>query len=83
MPRRCLKKEGERWFLLRWVEKLKHWRFYQIHFLVAELVQEQQKFLDIKFGADSEFDKLFCKINVSGGITLIDLIPSRFMNQML
>ena len=75
MPRRCLKTEGKRWFLLRWVEKLKHWRFYQIHSLVAELVQEQQKFLDIKFGADSEFDKLFCKINVSGSINRFNAEP--------
>ncbi|MEA5613054.1 tyrosine-type recombinase/integrase [Nodularia spumigena] len=50
------------WFLLRWVEKRKHWRFVQIHPLVAELVQEQQKFLDAQFGRDSEFDKLFCNV---------------------
>ena len=63
MPRHCLKKEGERWFLLRWVQKLKHWRFYQIHPRVAELVREQQRFLDAQFGQDSDFDKLFCKVS--------------------
>ena len=62
MPRQCLKQEGEQWFLLRWIEKRKHWRFYQVHPLVAELVREQQKFLDTQFGYDSDFDKLFCRI---------------------
>ena len=63
MPRQCLKKEGEQWFLLRWVQKRKHWRFYQIHPAVAELVREQQKFLDKQFGSNSnsDFNKLFCK----------------------
>ncbi|OKH33448.1 integrase [Calothrix sp. HK-06] len=65
MPRQCLKQEGDKWFLLRWVEKRKHWRFYQINYLVAELVQEQQKFLEVQFGANSKFDKLFCKVDVS------------------
>ena len=61
MPRQCLKQEGYQWFLLRWVQKRKHWRFYQVHPLVAELVKEQQKFLDIQFGQGFNFDKLFCK----------------------
>ena len=52
MPRQCLKKEGEQWFLLRWVQKRKHWRFYQIHSAVAELVIEQQKFLDKQLGSE-------------------------------
>ena len=65
MPRQCLKQEGEKWFLLRWVEKRKHWRFHQIHFAVAELVREQQKFLDKQFSRDSDFDKLFCKLSAA------------------
>ncbi|OUL36931.1 integrase [Nostoc sp. T09] len=65
IPRQCLKQEDDKWFMLRWVEKRKQWRFYQIHYLLAELVQEQQKFLDGKFGANSKFDKLFCKVDVS------------------
>ncbi len=63
MPRQCLKQEGDQWFLLRWVEKRKHWQFSQIHSLVAELVQEQQRFLDAQFGQASSFDKLFCKLS--------------------
>jgi integrase len=62
MPRHSLKQEGDKWFLLRWVEKRQHWRFVQIHPHVAELVQEQQRFLDAQFGRDSEFDKLFCTV---------------------
>ncbi|NJL52465.1 MAG: hypothetical protein HC930_10000 [Hydrococcus sp. SU_1_0] len=62
MPRRCMKKESSKWFLRRWIAKQKHWRFDQIHPSVAELVIEQQRFLDVQFGSDSEFDKLFCKI---------------------
>ncbi|MDJ0632905.1 MAG: tyrosine-type recombinase/integrase [Xenococcaceae cyanobacterium MO_188.B29] len=65
MPRQCLKKEGEQWFLLRWVQKRKHWRFYQIHSSVAELVREQQKFLDEQLGSNSDFDKLFCKASTA------------------
>ncbi|MEP0777149.1 site-specific integrase [Microcoleus sp. ZQ-A2] len=65
MPRQCLKKEDDKWFLLRWIEKRKHWRFYQIHPLVAELVREQQKFIDAEFGADSSFNNLFCKVDIS------------------
>lgn len=65
MPRQCLKKEGEQWFLLRWVQKHKYWRFYQIHSSVAELVREQQKFLDLKLGSNSDFDKLFCKASTA------------------
>lgn len=73
MPRICLKQEEEQWFLLRWIEKIKQWRFYRIHPKVAELVQEQQQFLDTHFGTDLNFDKLFCwlstnfKHGVSGG----------------
>lgn len=65
MPRQCLKKEREEWLLLRWVEKRKHWRFYQIHSAVAELVTEQQKFLEQQFGSDSGFDKLFCRLSTA------------------
>ena len=65
MPRQCLKKEGSRWFLRRWVEKRKYWRFFQIHPAVAELVREQQKFLDKQLGSKSDFNKLFCKISTS------------------
>ncbi|MEL6460892.1 MAG: tyrosine-type recombinase/integrase [Cyanobacteria bacterium J06621_15] len=65
MPRQCLKNEGSQWFLLRWIEKRKHWRFYQIHPLVAELIQEQQRFLNTTFGSDSDFDKLFCTAYLS------------------
>lgn len=64
MPRQCLKQERDQWFLLRWIEKRKHWRFYQIHSLVAELIREQQKFLDTQFSCDSKFDKLFCSLYV-------------------
>ena len=65
MPRQCLKKEGEQWFLKRWVQKRKHWRFYQVHPTVAELVREQQKFLEKQLGSNSEFDKLFCKLSTA------------------
>ncbi len=65
MPRQCLKNEDEQWFLLRWIEKRQHWRFYQIHPLVAELVQEQQRFLNTTFGDKSNFDKLFCTTYLS------------------
>jgi hypothetical protein len=60
IPRHCLKREEENWFLLRWIAKRKKWEFYQIHFLVAEMVQEQQRFLNQEFGNNSTFDKLFC-----------------------
>lgn len=65
MPRHCLKFESSQWFLLRWLEKLRHWQFYRIHPWVAELVQEQQRFLDAQFGQSSDFDKLFCHISTS------------------
>jgi integrase len=65
MPRQCLKQEGEHWFLLRWIEKRKKWQFFGIHSLVAELVQEQQRFLVHQFGANSDFDKLFCSLSTS------------------
>lgn len=67
MPRACLKQEGEQWFILRWVEKQKKWKFYRAHFLVADLVQEQQRFLDAQFGPDCEIDKLFCWLSTSHG----------------
>lgn len=38
-----------------------YWKFYPIHFTVAELVTEQQKFLDTQFDCNSKFDKLFSK----------------------
>lgn len=65
MPRQCLKLEDDQWFLLRWVEKRKHWRFCRIHPLVAELVQEQQRFLNTQFSHDCNFDKLFCKASAA------------------
>jgi len=65
MPRYCLKQEGEHWFLLRWVAKRKQWRYFQVHPLVAELVQEQQRFLDEQFGKDSQFNKLFCRLSTA------------------
>jgi integrase len=65
MPRHCLKREGEHWFLLRWVAKRKQWRYFQVHPLVAELVQEQQRFLDEKLGKDSQFNKLFCRLSTA------------------
>lgn len=65
MPRQCLKQEGNQWFILRWIEKRKHWRFYQIHPLVAELVREQQKFLDSEVGCHLDFGKLFCKTSTA------------------
>lgn len=65
IPRQCLEKEGEQWFLLRWVQKHKNWRFYQIHSAVAELVKEQQKFLDIELKSNFNFDNLFCKVSAA------------------
>ena len=66
MPHQCLKTEGEQWFLLRWIEKRKHWRYFQIHSSVAELVQEQQRFLKITFENQPDFNKLFCTTYLSG-----------------
>lgn len=65
IPRCCLKQESDQWFLLRWIQKRKRWEFYQISFAVAELIQEQQNFLDEQFGLDSNFEKLFCRLSVS------------------
>ena len=65
MPRYCLKQESDQWFLLRWVQKRQHWQFYRIDFLVVELIQEQQKFLEAQFGQNSSFDKLFCQANTA------------------
>lgn len=65
MPRQCLKHEHNKWFLLRWIQKQKHWRFYEIHPSVAELIREQQKFLKTQFGNNSSFDKLFCHLSTS------------------
>ena len=65
MPLRCLKQENTQWFLLRWIEKQKYWKYYQIHQLVAELIQEQQRFIDIQFGSNSDFDRLFCKVSTN------------------
>lgn len=62
MPRHCLKLEGDQWFLQRWIAKRKYWQFYRIHPLVADLVAEQQRFLNARFGCTTDFDKLFCKI---------------------
>ena len=85
MPRQCLKQEGEQWFLLKWVAKRKHLRFFQVHPAVAELVREQQKFLDKQLGSKSDFNKLFCKVSTSSedgvkggnkkGITRFDVEP--------
>ena len=65
MPRQCLKHEHNKWFLLRWIQKQKYWRFYEIHSSVAELIREQQKFLKTQFGNNSSFDKLFCHLSAS------------------
>lgn len=65
MPRHCLKQEGEQLFLLRWIEKRKQWRFIRIHLQVAELVQQQQRFLDSHLDFDSDFDKLFCWLSTA------------------
>ncbi len=65
IPRHCLKQEGEQWFLLRWIEKRKQWRFIRIHLQVAELVQQQQRFLDSHLDFDSDFDKLFCWLSTA------------------
>lgn len=68
MPRYCLKQEADQWFLLRWIEKVKKWQFYRVHPLIAELVREQQKFLNEKF-EDTDFDKLFCWLSVKNSDT--------------
>jgi integrase len=65
LPRQCLKLENEKWFIKRWIEKRKTWKFYPIHSLVVELIKEQQHFLNKQFGVDSEFDKLFCWMSSS------------------
>ena len=91
MPRQCLKKEDDKWFLLRWVGKRKHWRFSRIHPLVAELVQEQQKFLDTKFSENNDFDKLFCRLStaicdgakVGGRFEVEPIYLPESMNEML
>ncbi len=62
LPRNCLKREQERWFLLRWVQKRKQWQFQGVHPLVAELVQEQQKFITAQFGVNTDFNYLFCHL---------------------
>ncbi len=67
MPRKCLKQEGEKWYLKRWIEKRKKWEFIQIHPSVAEIIQMQQRFLEALFGADLDFDYLFCSLAVSPG----------------
>ena len=64
MPRQCLNQEGNHWFLQKWVEKIKKWKFYQVHPSVAQLVREQQKFLDTHLDSELNFDKLFCKVSV-------------------
>jgi integrase len=64
-PRQCLKREGEQWFVKRWIGKRKVWKFHPIHQLIAELIQEQQRFLDEQFGTNSVFDKLFCWISTT------------------
>lgn len=65
MPRACLKQEENQWSILRWIEKRKKWEFHQVHSLVVDLVQEQQRFLDAQFGSDSKFDKLFCWLSTA------------------
>ena len=78
MPRQCLKQEGDEWFILRWIAKRKHWKFHQIHPLVAELVRAQQKFLDTQQCINDNFDKLFCMTYAahSGGSTTV--VTTRF-----
>lgn len=66
LPRQCLKKEGECWFLLRWIGKRKHWKFQRVHPLIAEIIQEQQQFLNVQFGCDCDFNNLFCYLSGSG-----------------
>lgn len=65
MPYQCLKREEDRWFLLRWIEKRKEWKFFQVHPLVSELVQSQQKFIKTELGNESKFDKLFCWLSTA------------------
>jgi integrase len=63
MPRQCLKQEGDKWFLQKWVEKCKYWQFYQIHPLVAELIRAQQEFLNTQPLINTDFKKLFCLVS--------------------
>ena len=63
MPLQCLKKEDSQWFLLRWIQKNRYWRFYQIHSSVAEIIREQQKFIKTEF--KDNFNNLFCKVSAA------------------
>lgn len=78
IPRQCLQKENDKWFLLRWIAKYKYWKSYQISPLVAELIQEQQKFLTTQFGDDSDFDKLFCRVSSATRSSTVKGIGKRF-----
>ena len=64
MPRQCLKQEGDKWYLKKWIAKRKKWEFIEVHSKVAEVVRAQQRFLDEQFGDLTGFDYLFCKINI-------------------
>jgi integrase len=66
LPHSCLKWEQNQCFLLRWIQKHKKWHFQGVHPLIAELVQEQQKFIAAQFGIDTDFDYLFCSLSAGG-----------------
>ena len=65
LNRHCLKHENEQWQIQRWIGKRKIWKYFPIHPLIAELIQEQQRFLSEQFGNESDFDKLFCWLSVA------------------
>lgn len=67
MPRACLKREGNDWFIQRYVEKVKEWKFVQIHPSLAELVRAQQTFLNNELNNDENFQFLFCRLSVRFG----------------
>ena len=52
MPRQCLKKEGEQWFLLRWVQKRKHW--HRLLGLLKNRLQGLDQLKNIKQGRHNE-----------------------------
>lgn len=65
MPRNCLKKEGNSWFMHRYIAKTKKYQFRHIDVSIAEIIQAQQIFLkeDLKF--DDSFAYLFPKLTVA------------------
>ena len=64
LPQQCLKQEGDKWYLKKWIAKRKKWEFIEVHPTVAEVVRAQQRFLEEQFGDLFEFDYLFCKIHI-------------------